>query len=48
MIEYLKNDKYPNLSNSNKLHNLSFYFGNNPELTKNELNKIARMFNGIS
>ncbi|OHA91086.1 MAG: DegT/DnrJ/EryC1/StrS aminotransferase [Candidatus Zambryskibacteria bacterium RIFCSPHIGHO2_01_FULL_44_22b] len=32
------------LPNAEKVHNLGFYFGNNPELTKSELNLLVKTF----
>ena len=40
--KYVKR-KY-NLPNSSYLHNNGFYFGNNPELTKSDINYIIRVF----
>ena len=45
-IKNVDNVKY-NLENSDIIHEFGFYFPNNPELTKNELNIILNLLNSL-
>ncbi len=44
MKKYVKQNQ-KNLKNSSLIHNLGFYFPNNPNMTKNEIDRICRIIN---
>ncbi len=44
MKKYVKQNQ-KNLKNSSYIHNLGFYFPNNPNMTKNEIDRICRIIN---
>src|SRR3989344_842986 len=47
ILYYLGLEKLFDCPNAELVHRQGFYFGNNPELTKEEINKIIKIFNSI-